>query len=202
MKPIHPSTMKIVIVILAVLFVLSVGWLTYGNIRAGSEAWQLVLSTILISIPIGLFYSSIGLLVAAGLQRRARGQIDESLAKIIYRAPRIAGIAIIIFVGLFSLDVFTEGYSLWEMLGGFIMHSLPAIAMAVTLALAWRRPLIGFLAFAAAATFFLRFVLGNPMGGIGILLLFSGPMAAIAMLFWADWRWIDHRRPAPVAPNK
>lgn len=197
MNTIHPSTMKIMIVILAVLFVLSVGWLTYGNIRAGSEAWQLVLSTILISIPIGLFYSSIGLLVAAGLQRRARGKIDERLAKIIYRAPRIAGVVIVVFVGLFSLDVFEEGYSLWEMLGGFIMHSLPAIAMAVTLALAWRRPWIGFLAFAAAALFFMRFVLGSPLESAGNVLLFSGPMAVIAMLFWANWKWLKAQSPAP-----
>jgi len=61
---------------------------------------------------------------------------------------------------------------------------------AIILALAWRRPLIGFVAFLLAAILFLRFLLGNhPSGAFGMLLLFSGPMAAIAMAFWANWKW-------------
>jgi len=184
-----PQMLRILPVILVVLFVLSLAWLNYGNYRAGAEPWQLVINTILLSVPLGLLYFSIGLLVVAGQQKRSRGQISARLGKFLYRTPRIAGIVITSFVGLFSLDVFTEGYSFWEMVGGFLMHSLPAIAMAVIVALAWRRPWVGFVAFLVGAIYFLRFVVRNPIESLGTMLLFSGPMAVIAMLFWADWKW-------------
>lgn len=177
------------VAILGLLFVLSLGYLTYGNIRVGSEPWQLVVSAILLSVPLALLYFSIGLIVVAWQQKRSQGQINPRLAKFIYRTPRIAGILIILFVGMFSLDVFSMNASFWEMVGGFIMHSLPAICMAILLLLAWRRPWIGCIAFAAASIYFLRFMIFNPLEQAGMLLLFSGPLAVIAVLFWANWKW-------------
>jgi hypothetical protein len=183
-------------VILALLFVLSLSWLIYSNYQAGSRHWDLVISGILLSLPLLLLYFSIGVLVVGWQQQRSQGQIGARLAKFIYRTPRIAGILIIAFVGMFSLDVLSEGYSFWQAVVGFLMHSLPAIAMAVTLALAWRRPWIGFVAFLGAAIFFLGFMIRGPLESIGMALIFSGPMAAIALLFWANWKWSPGRRPA------
>jgi len=190
-----PAMLRIMTVILALLFVLSLAWLTYGNYRAGSEPWQLVISAIFLSVPLLLLYFSIGLLVAAGQQKRSQGRISERLAKFIYRTPRIAGVLITIFVGMFALDMFTEGTNFWEMMGGFLIHVLPAIVMAGVLALAWRWPWIGFVAFLGAAIFFLRFGIRDPIASIGTVLLFSGPMAVIAMLFWANWKWLKEQQP-------
>lgn len=59
-------------IILAVMFVLSLAWFTYGNYRAGSEPWQLVINAVFLSIPLLLMYFSIGLLVTAGKQKRSQ----------------------------------------------------------------------------------------------------------------------------------
>jgi hypothetical protein len=171
------------------MFLLSVAWFSYGNYRAGSEPWQIVVSALLLSIPLLLLYFSIGVLAFAARQRRVQGAIDRRLAKYIYWTPRIAGALIALFVALFALDVFEEGGNFWLMIGGFLIHALPAILLGVALAFAWRWSWIGAVVYLAGALYFLRFLLGNPFQELGLLLLFSGPMAVIAALFWVNWQW-------------
>jgi hypothetical protein len=52
---------------------------------------------------------------------------------------------------------------------------------------AWRRPVVGAIAFLLAGLFLLRFVILG--GGLGHFLLFSGPLLLISALFYADWGW-------------
>jgi hypothetical protein len=168
--------------------------LLYGNYMAGDSAlWQMVVSGILMSIPLILLYGLIYVLVVAARQRRSQGMVDRRLARLIYWSPRVAGILIILFVSLFALDVFEEGRSLGEMLLAFLMHMLPSITMAIVLALAWRWEWVGFVSFLLAGLFFLRFMLFDPAQGLGVLLLISGPMFLISLLFWANWKWRKER---------
>lgn len=181
---------------LTALYILSLAGLLYGNILAGdSAAWQLIVSGILLSIPLILFYYLIYVLVTAFQQKRRFGQVDRRLARWIYWSPRIAGIVIILFISLFALDVFSEGYSLAEMLLAFLMHMLPSIALAILLALAWRWEWIGFLTFLVAGLFFMRTIFFDPLQSLGMFLLFSGPLLLIALLFGANWRWRKELRP-------
>jgi hypothetical protein len=185
---------RVLIAILVLLYVISLAGLLYGNYMAGDSAlWQMVINGILLSIPLILFYGLIYVLVVAARQRRSQGTVDRRLARLIYWSPRIAGILIILFVSMFALDVFEEGLSLGEMLLGFLMHMLPSIAMAIVLALAWRWEWVGFVTFLFAGLFFLRVMLFNPMRGLGMFLLFSGPMFLIAVLFGVNWRWREGR---------
>jgi hypothetical protein len=185
------NVLWVLIAVLVVLFAVSLGWFLYANSQAGQESWQLVGNGIILSIPLLLFYVSIGLLLTAARQRSSQGQINPRLARFIFLAPRVAGILIILFVAMFSLDVFDMGGSFWEMLGAFLIHSLPSIVLGILMVLAWRRPVIGFIAFGLMALVFLRFVIGNPLFGFGNFLLFTCPMAAVALLFWANWKWKD-----------
>ncbi len=187
-------------VILIVLFLVSLSWFSYGNYQAGSSPTDVIISAFLLSVPLGLLYFSIGVLVAAARQRHFLGQINKRLAKFIYWTPRIAGILITVFVAMFALDVFDMEASIWEKIGGFLIHASPAIVMGILLAFAWRRAWIGFAAFLLGAIFFLRFMIGDPLDNIGIILLFSAPMAAIAMLFWANWKWKEALNP-PQTPE-
>lgn len=180
--------------ILVLFFLLSQGYFTYGNYRAGSAPLDIVISSLLLSIPLILLYFSIGILITAARQRRNQGWIGKRLATYIYWTPRISGILIVLFVSLFSLDVFSAGGNIWDMLGGFVIHSIPSIVMGLVLILAWKRDWIGFIVFLGAAIFFMRALMGNPFEQLGIVLLFSGPMAVIAFLFWANWKWIKPQK--------
>jgi hypothetical protein len=192
MEPQKSQFSRILLIILLVLFLLSLAAfnLSIWTAEPGQMRWQEALLNILIlSIPFVLLYGAIYVLLMGWHERAARGQVSPRLARIIHWAPRVAALMIIFFVGLFSLDVFGTGAPLLDVLVGFLMHNIPAIVMIVLLIFAWKRPVVGFVAFliiaAAFAVLFVResFALPN-------LLLFVLPILLIASLFYADWRWL------------
>jgi hypothetical protein len=183
---------------LAAYYLLVLSFLSYQNWITGSELWQMVVNSFLLSIPLLIFCVSVGLLVACGRQH-ARGALRGHLAAWLFRGPRITAILIILFVGLFSLDVFEMEGSIWMKLGAFVIHSLPSIVMAILLALAWRWEWVGFAAFLLAGLFFLRAMFFDPLQGIGMFAIFTGPMIAIALLFGANWLWRKELHPLPKA---
>lgn len=189
--------------ILSLLFITSLASFLYANFVGGdSAAWELIISAILLSIPLGLLYASIGVIVVAIWQKRHENRVTARLAKLIYWGPRVAGVAIILFVSMFALDVFEEGYSLGEMLLAFFMHMLPSIALMIVLALAWRWEWVGFLAFLGASGLFfaLTFVRNDPLQELGMFLVFTGPLLVIAVLFGIYWRWRNELHPTSTKP--
>jgi hypothetical protein len=62
--------------------------------------------------------------------------------KALYWTPRILAILFTVFIGMFSFDVFTEGFS-WLALGGFFIHNIPTLIIAGIVALAWKKEFIG-----------------------------------------------------------
>ena len=189
---------RILLILMVVLYVISLAAFTYANWKVEPEhvLWSHAVNALILSIPLVLFYGSIYVLVSAWREHRLTGGISPRLAKVIHWAPRIAAILIIFFVTLFSLDVFDMEASPLELLGAFLMHSLPSIVMILVLVFAWRRPLVGFIAFLIAGLFFLRFVIFGQ--GLMHFLLFSGPLLLISALFYADWRWNKPQPPAPA----
>jgi hypothetical protein len=184
--------------LLVLLFIISLGAFTYLNWSVEPEhiLWMHLVNALILSIPLALLYGSIYVLVRAWREHRQTGAISPRLAKTLFWAPRIAASLIIFFISLFSLDVFEMDGTPLQLLGGFIMHSLPSIFMIVLLVVAWRRPVVGFVAFLIAGIFFLRFVIFGL--DLGNFLLFSGPLLLIAALFYADWRWNPPHSPAAL----
>lgn len=178
-----------VMILMILLYLLSLGYFTYLNWSVDPEhiLWVHLLNALILSIPLVLLYGGLYVLITAWRQHQQGGQIDPKSEKLIHWAPRIAAILVIFFVSLFSLDVFDMVATPLEMLGGFLIHNIPSFVMIILLVFAWRRPLVGFIAFLLAGIFFLRFVV---MGrDLSHLLLFSGPLLLISALFYADWRW-------------
>jgi len=103
----------------------------------------------------------------------------------LFVAPRVLAILLAAFVGLFALDVFSEGYSFWEALVGFVIHLMPTWLILGALALAWRWERLGGVVFIALGVFFLVwFGLEWTM-----VLLFLAPLSVIGGLFLADWQY-------------
>lgn len=175
---------------LALLYLAPLAFFLMMEGRAsGAPIGRLVGNGLLLSIPLLALCAMIYVLATAARQVRAGGALDRRLVGGVYWAPRLAGIAIILFISLFALDVFTPGIPLDELLLGLLMHLIPSIGLAVILALAWKWEWIGFWFFLLAALLFTLTFLRDALMGLGNMILFSGPLLLIALLFGANWRW-------------
>jgi hypothetical protein len=89
-------------------------------------------------------------------------------------------ILFILFLTMFSFDVFEMEGTLLAKLGGFVMHSIPSIVLAVVLAISWKKPLLGgILTLGAAAALMLRWHLWRGMTFVTIIL----PVIVVGILF-------------------
>ena len=95
--------------------------------------------------------------------------------------PRIIAIAFILFLMVFTFDIFSMNGSVLEKIGGFIMHALPSILMAVFLALCWNRLLICGWVFIGVAVFCTFFF--NSYTGVTNFLLITVPPLVAGLLF-------------------
>ena len=185
------------LIILVVLYLLAVAAFSYAvwTAEAGNlQRWEMLLNIPILSIPLVLLFGSIYVLAVAWREHSTLGQINPRLAKIIHWAPRLAAILIIFFVSLFSLDVFEMEAPPLELLGGFLMHNIPSIGMLVLLFFAWKRPVVGFVAFLIAGALFALFFVRS-IYALQNLLLFVIPILLIAFLFYIDWKWL---KPQPL----
>ena len=180
------------LITLIVLFVLILAAFVY-TIWAGEQAnmlgWEMLLNIPILSIPLVLIFGSVYVLLMGWHERSTIGKVSPRLAKIIHWAPRVASILIILFAGLFSLDVFGEGGTPLEVLGAFLMHNIPSIVMLMLLIFAWKRPVVGFVAFLVVAAAFIIFFVRD-FYALSNLLLFVLPLLLISSLFYADWKWL------------
>lgn len=192
----------ILVRVLVMLFILSLAYFVYGNVQSGIPIGDLIANTLLLAVPLALLFWMIGLVVEAWRVRRAGCQLTGGLARFIYFAPRIGGVVVALFTGLFALDVFDMEGSLWMKIGAFLIHAAPALIMLALVALAWWREWIGALIFGLGALFFLRTVIPRGMYAFGNLLLFVLPMALVAVLFWLNWRWRGELRRERLAARE
>ncbi len=180
------------VIVLALLFLLTQALIFYSSLvndPRQPEWWQVLPNMLLISIPLMLLYGSLYLVVAAWREHARSGWVESRLAGIIHWTPRLAAIVIAGFLSLFSFDVFEIQAPPLELLGGFLIHNIPSIALIVLLAFAWKRPVVGFGAFLAAGALFAFFFVRS-LYALPNLLLFVLPILLIACLFYIDWKWL------------
>ena len=93
-------------------------------------------------------------------------------------APRVAGVAVSLFLALFALDAF-DGGPLTETVPAFLVHLLPTAIVGAAVAVAWRHPWFGAAAFGALALGYAAMVPSRP----DWILIVGGPLAVTAALF-------------------
>jgi hypothetical protein len=88
---------------------------------------------------------------------------------------------------LFSFDVFSMGSGVLEQIGGFLIHSIPSIAMAVILGIFWSRPLfLGWIFIGIAVILTVWF---NTYVRMESFLMISAPPLAAGILFLLEKRY-------------
>lgn len=100
--------------------------------------------------------------------------------KILYWTPRILCILFIIFISMFALDVFSEGYGFLEVLLALFMHLLPSFIFLGILLISWKWELIGGILFIFLSLFTLFFF--NQADMVTFLIM-TGPLLFIGVLF-------------------
>ena len=87
--------------------------------------------------------------------------MEKRVGKFIYWAPRILSIIFILFLALFSLDVFEGNYGFWGTIAGLFMHNIPAIILLIVLIISWKHEIVGGMGFILAGILYIAMILMN-----------------------------------------
>lgn len=101
----------------------------------------------------------------------------------IYWSPRVLTILFILFISIFALDVFGNGYSFLQTIIALFIHLLPSIVLLIFLIFAWKFEWIGAMGFFIFSIWFSLVMKGEVIAYfiIGI------PAIAIGILWWLSW---------------
>jgi len=104
--------------------------------------------------------------------------------RVLFWTPRATCIAFAIFLSLFALDVFSEGYGFWKTVLALLIHLVPVFIVVAVLAVAWRWEWTGAAGFAGLAMWYAKLMWWrHPIWVVQI----SGPLLVIAALFLVNW---------------
>jgi hypothetical protein len=108
------------------------------------------------------------------------------LRRLLLWSPRILGILVSLFIGLFALDAFGRGKSFVQALPDFVLHLIPAFMLLALVGASWRREWIGG-AFIGLAVLY---AMTTARDHLDWMLLISGPLVVVGALF--VWSWLRH----------
>jgi hypothetical protein len=100
---------------------------------------------------------------------------------VLFWIPRIISILAIVFVVMFSLDVFGGNEPITKKLLAFLIHNIPALILIAALIIAWKRELIGgilFIVLFLVGCYFFKSFAGNPAS-----LIVISPFLLVGILF-------------------
>jgi hypothetical protein len=118
--------------------------------------------------------------------------MQKPLKQALFWAPRILGILFAIFISIFALDVFGQGYSFAETVLALAMHLVPTGILLVVLVLAWRWEWIGGILFPGLGILYLVTAWGRFHWSA--YLVISGPLILEGILFLLNWRYREALR--------
>lgn len=114
--------------------------------------------------------------------------------KFIYWTPRILSILFVLFLAMFSLDIFEGNYGFWGTIVGLFMHNIPAIILLIVVIISWKHELVGGVGFILAG---ILYILALLIGGLrsnqfqwymlSWSLTIAGPAFLVGILFLINW---------------
>ncbi len=116
----------------------------------------------------------------------------KNISRFIYWTPRIVSIIFLLFLAMFSLDVFGNGYTFWQTFVGLFMHNIPVFILAILLWISWKHELVGAITFILAGLLYIYLTLFRAQIPWYIALSWSmiiaGPAFFIGILFYIGWK--------------
>ena len=110
--------------------------------------------------------------------------------RFIYWAPRIISIIFLVFLSLFSLDVFELTTGFWPTVGALLVHNLPTLILLIVLLIAWHHEIVGAIFYLLAGLLYLYLLARAPAQWYYLVwaATIAGPAFLISYLFWRGWR--------------
>ena len=110
--------------------------------------------------------------------------------RILYWAPRLICILNILFISLFALDAFDPDLTIWQQIGGFLIHMIPSFILLAALLIAWKWEMVGGIIFIiiglilSSFLFVHNFKMNESLWlTLGIVLLMGFPFVLAGILF-------------------
>jgi hypothetical protein len=121
-------------------------------------------------------------------------KVKKKVNRFLYWTPRILSIIFIIFLSIFSLDIFGNGYTFWQTVLGLFMHNIPSLVLLIILIISWKHEIVGGIAFILAGilyiiTLLLRILRNSPHEWSMLFwsMMILGPAFLIGILFLINW---------------
>ncbi|HUU28895.1 MAG TPA: hypothetical protein VM123_13875 [archaeon] len=111
--------------------------------------------------------------------------MTRPVKRLLFWTPRILCILFAVFVSLFALDVFSEGYGFWKTILALLIHLIPTYIIIIVLIFSWRWEWVGGILFIALAAFYIFWVWGR-FPWLTYLVM-SGPLFLVGVLFLINW---------------
>ena len=114
--------------------------------------------------------------------------------KVLYWFPRILSIIFILFLSLFSLDIFDSCNGFFDCALGLFMHNILSIILLILLIISWKHELIGAIVFALAGVLYMGMILINILSNpfewymLSYSLIISGPAFVTGLLWFLNWK--------------
>jgi len=117
----------------------------------------------------------------------------KKTGKFLFWFPRIFTMLFVLFISMFALDIFGNGYSFWETVVGLFMHLIPSFLLIIGLIIAWRNELIGGILFIGFGLWYVGTILINSPGSfewymLSYSFIIAGPAFIIGIMFLLDWK--------------
>jgi hypothetical protein len=115
----------------------------------------------------------------------------RKISKWLYWSPRILSILFLLFLAMFSLDVFGNNYTFWETVLGLFMHNIPVFILLIILIISWKHELVGGIGFILGGLLYIYLTLGrNPFEWymLSWIIQISGLAFLIGVLWILNWK--------------
>ncbi len=123
--------------------------------------------------------------------------MNKEINRFVYWTPRILGIIFVIFLTMFSLDVFEPGLTTWQIVFGLLIHNIPTLFLTLILIISWKREIVGGVTFILAGLLYILLLILNSdfeWYKLSWSLIIAGPAFLIGILFIVNWRKKKSRR--------
>lgn len=120
--------------------------------------------------------------------------MKQKTNRFVYWTPRILSIIFILFLAMFSLDVFDSESSPSQIALGLLMHNIPVFILTVILIISWKHEIVGGVVFILGGLFYIfqmvMTALTNPFEVymLSYSFIIAGPAFFIGILFIIGWR--------------